>query len=203
MRTLLRLDASAQVAHSHSRALADYYEARWRRGHPDCEVLTRDLVRDPVPHLDEATIAAFYDGGDAGAGPVPPGLAVSDQLIGELKRADDVLISSAVYNFNMPSALKAWIDHIVRFGHTIAFGKKGPIGLLTGKRACLITARGGSRLRGPDYQLPTLQAVLAYVGIREAGNIHLEGTRSPDGELDARIAQARADIDGLFEASDD
>lgn len=94
-------------------------------------------MRDPVPHLDEETIAIFYAGGEASPGAIPPGITLSDQLIGELKNADDVVVSSAVYNFGMPSALKAWIDHIVRFGHTIAPGEKGATGLLSGKRACV------------------------------------------------------------------
>lgn len=198
MRTLLRLDASSQTATSHSRSLADYYEARWRERHPCGKVLSRDLVRDPIPHLDEETVAVFYAGGEVSSGAIPPGITLSDQLIGELKNADDVVVSSAVYNFGMPSALKAWIDHIVRFGHTIAPGEKGATGLLSGKRACFLTARGGTPERSPDYQYPVLQAVFAYIGIQNANWISLEGTRIPDEGLELRLREARAAIDGLF-----
>jgi len=198
MRTLLRIDASSQTAPSHSRSLADHYEARWRDHHPEGKVLTRDLVRDPLPHLDEATIAVFYAGCDPSDGEIPPGIALSDQLISELKEADNILISSAVYNFGMPSALKAWIDHIVRFGHTIARGEKGSVGLLAGKQACFLTARGGTPERSPDYQYPMLQAVFAYIGIPKTNWISLEGTRIPDGGLESRIAKARTAIDDLF-----
>ncbi len=198
MRTLLRIDASSQTALSHSRSLADHYEARWREHHPEGKILTRDLVRDPLPHLDEATIAVFYAGGEPSDGEISPGIALSDQLIGDLKEADDIMISSAVYNFGMPSALKAWIDHIVRFGSTIAPGEHGPVGLLAGKRACFLTARGGTPERSPDYQYPVLQAVFAYIGIPKTDWISLEGTRIPDGGLESRIANARATIDGLF-----
>jgi len=148
--------------------------------------------------LDEATIAVFYAGGEPGEGPVPSGITWSDQLIGELKEADDVVVSSAVYNFGMPSALKAWIDHIVRFGSTIAAGKDGPEGLLEGKRACFLTARGGSPERSPDYQHPVLQAVFASIGIRKTDWISLEGTRIFDGGLEGRVSRARAAIDALF-----
>jgi len=200
MRTLLRLDASSQTGQSHSRSLADYYEARWRERHPDGNVLKRDLVRDPIPHLDEATIAVFYAGGDPAAGVgIPSGIVLSDQLVSELKHADDVVISSAVYNFGMPSALKAWVDHIVRFGHTVAFGAKGPVGLLGGKQACFLTARGGDAKRGPDYQYPLMQAVFAYIGIEKFDWVSLEGTCSPEGQLDLRISKAQAAIDALIE----
>ncbi len=199
MRALLRLDASAQVAQSHSRSLADRYEARWRERHVGGEVLVRDLARDPVPHLNDATVAMFYGGGASIDGSGAPGVALSDQLIAELKRVDDVVISSAVYNFNMPSALKAWIDHIVRLGHTVAFAEQGPVGLLADKRACFITARGGMQATTPDYQLPALQAVFAYIGIRETEAICLEGTRIPDGGLDVRICKAHDEIDSLFD----
>lgn len=198
MTTLLRLDASSQTTPSHSRSLADYYEARWRERHPQGKVLTRDLLRDPVPHLDEETIKVFYDGGEVASGAIPPGITLSDQLIRELKEADDVVVSSAVYNFGMPSSLKAWIDHIVRFGHTIVPGEKGVRGLLTGKQACFLTARGGTPERSPDYQYPVLQAVFTYIGIQKQNWISLEGTRIPDDGLESRIRKARAAIDGLF-----
>lgn len=198
MRTLLRIDASSQTTQSHSRGLADHYEARWREHHSQGKVLIRDLVREPLPHLDEATIAVFYAGGDPSDGEIPSGIALSDQLIGELKKADDIVVSSAVYNFGMPSALKAWIDHVVRFGSTIAPGERGPVGLLAGKQACFLTARGGSPERSPDYQYPVLQAVFAYIGIPKIDWISLEGTRIPGGGLESRIGKARTAIDGLF-----
>lgn len=198
MRTLLRLDASSQTTQSYSRGLADYYEDRWKAYHPRGKVLTRDLVRNPVPHLDEATIAVFYAGGQSPEGETPPGITLSDHLISELKDADDVVISSAVYNFSMPSALKAWIDHIVRFGSTITLGERGPLGLLAGKRVCFLTARGGNPERSPDYQYPVLQAVFAYIGIQKTNWISLEGTRIPDDELELRVSKARSAIDDLF-----
>lgn len=198
MRTLLRLDASAQRRESRSRGLADYYESRWREKHRDGTVITRDLARDPVPHLDEETIAVFYAGGSTRARPLPAGVALSDQLIDELVRADDVVVSSAVYNFTLPSSLKAWLDHVVRFGSTVEYGEEGPVGLLTGKRACFLTARGGNRQTSPDYSEPTVRAVFEYIGFTSFDWISLEGTRIPDGELDRRLSTAHAAIDELL-----
>lgn len=198
MRTLLRIDASSQRTASHSRDLANHYETRWRTHNPGGKVLVRDLAHEPLPHLDEATIAVFYEGGDLIGGAIPAGIRLSDRLIGELKEADDVVISSAVYNFGMPSALKAWIDHIVRIGHTIKYGTKGPVGLLSGKEAFFLTARGGTPERSPDHQFPVLQAVFRYIGIENTHWISLEGTRMPDGGLESRISKARAEIDQFF-----
>lgn len=203
MRTLLRLDASAQTTQSHSRGLADYYQAQWLTKHPNGKIIARDLVRDPVPHLDEATITVFYAGGTVCENESPPsGIILSDQLIDELKQADDILVSSSVYNFGIPSALKAWVDHIVRFGHTIAAGEHGPVGLLENKHVYLLTARGGTPERSPDYQSPLLHAVFSYIGIQKIDWISLEGTRIPDGQLHERLHKIHAAIDDLFMTKD-
>ncbi len=164
--------------------------------------MTRDLVQDPVPHLDAATVAVFYAGDEPEIEPVPAGVAMSDQLVAELEEADDILVSSALYNFAMPSALKAWVDHIVRLGRTVAYGINGPQGLLCGKRVTLITARGGTADSSPDFQRPTLRAVFAYIGVTDIQTVHLEGTKTPDGALEARVEKARDDVDSLFHGGD-
>ncbi len=98
MPTLLRIDASARSEGSHTRALADRFLAGWRARHPDGAVIRRSLADEPVPHLTEETILAFQAGASAGG---PAGL--SDVLIDELRRADHLLISSPLYNLNVPS----------------------------------------------------------------------------------------------------
>lgn len=140
----------------------------------------------------------FYAGGSTDASPPPPGIAVSDMLIEELERADHVVVSSAIYNFSLPSALKAWIDHVVRFGRTIAYRPEGPVGLLTGRRACFLTARGGTPQTSPSYAEPVVRAVFDYIGFERFDWVSLEGTRVPDGGLDDRIASAHAAIDALI-----
>lgn len=119
MKTLLRIDASARAAGSYSRALADYVQERWQQTYPAGQIIVRDLAGAPVPHLDQATIAAFQ----AATPDVPPSpnaaLALSTTLIDELRAADLVLLSTPLYNFNVPSPLKAYFDHVVRTGQTI------------------------------------------------------------------------------------
>lgn len=201
MKTLLRIDASSQRELSHSRKLADHFENRWQKQHPDGTVLKRDLARNPLPHLDEETIAVFYSDSDSSNSPPPHGIALSDQLIAELKNADAVLISSPLYNCSMPSCLKAWIDHIVRYGHTVAYTAEGPKGLVTGKPLCILSARGGNVTASPDFQIPALQAIFAYIGFRDINAITLEGTRIPDGKLDQRIANAKQKIDDYLQTA--
>lgn len=199
MKTLLRIDASAQRTGSHSRALADYYETRWETAHPGGRIVRRDLAADPLPHLDEETVRVLYAGGEPGEGPVPPGITLSNKLIGELRTADQVVVSSSVYNFGITSSLKAWIDHVVRFGHTIARGESGVSGLLGGKSVCLLTARGGNIDTSPEYLSSTVRVVFQYIGFSRVDWISLEGTKIPDGRLEERIAEARSAVNALFE----
>jgi len=198
MKTLLRIDASLRHSGSFSRALADYYQARWTATNPDGRITSRDVAATPLPHLDEDTIAVFYAGGNPENGSLHKGIALSDILIAELKSADDVVISSALYNCNIPSSLKAWLDHIVRFGHTISAGDKGTVGLMGGKSVSILTARGGSPAFSPDFQGPALKAAFQYLGFTRIKWISLEGTKMPDNAVDCRIAKARAEVDALF-----
>ncbi len=195
MRTLLRIDASARRDGSHSRRLADYLEAGWRRGHAKTRVVRRDLARTPPPHLSQATIEAFGAApGDADAA------ALSDTLIAELQSADDLLISSPLYNFGLPSPLKAYIDHVVRSGHTFRFDGHGSTGLLKGKTAYIITARGGSITpdSDDDFQSEHLRAVLGHIGITAVSTITVDGTAEGPATLADRLARARAQIDDLL-----
>lgn len=196
MKTLLRIDASAQRAESHSRRLADHYEARWRAMWPEGCVITRDLVATPLPHMHPAMAEVFYAESQSSA---PDGdLPLSDEMIDELLAADAVVVSSAVYNFGIPSALKAWVDHVVRFGRTIEWRDRSVVGRLGGKSACLLVARGGFASMSPEYLTPTMQAVFGYMGISQVDVICLEGTRVRDGNLESRIAKVREEVDALF-----
>ena len=196
MKTLLRIDASAQQAESHSRMLADHYEACWRAAWPEGRVIRRDLVANPLPHMHPAMVGVLY--AESRSGVPTRDLPLADEVVDELVAADAVVVSSAVYNFSMPSALKAWVDHVVRFGRTIERRGHSVVGLLGGKSACLIVARGGFASMSPEYLTPTMQAVFGYMGISKVDVVCLEGTRVPDGRLESRIARAREEVDVLF-----
>ncbi|PCC75358.1 FMN-dependent NADH-azoreductase [Nannocystis exedens] len=197
MTTLLRIDASARFEGSSSRRLADHFEARWRATHPGAQVIVRDLARTPVPHVDGPTIAAFYG---APVGPDrPAGVALSDALIAELRAADHLLVSSPLYNQSLPSTLKAWIDHVVREGHTFVTRDRRPVGLLDGTSASIVIARGGvTSARVDDFETPYLRAILGFVGITRVEVITVEGTAHDEATRSQRFAAAQAQVDRLF-----
>lgn len=185
--TLLRIDASPRGEGSHSRRLADQLEGLWRAANPLGRVVMRDLRVEPPPHLDADTIAGLR----AGAG-APCGAPRSDALIAELAGATDLLISSPLHNLGMPSSLKAWIDHVVRVGHTIELGPEGYRGRLAGRRAYVVTACGGLPGEDDDFLLPHLRAVLRLLGWAEVEVVRLVGTAlaEPERTRHARLAEA-------------
>lgn len=194
MDTLLRIDASVRSEGSYSRALADHVQARWLATHPGGRVIVRDLARTPPPHLDATTVAAFCGHGTQ---PVP----CSDAFIAELREATDLLVATPLYNFGIPSTLKAWIDHVVRSGTTFAYrdGRYEP--LLRGRRAYLAIARG-SVPGGPDTEehlLPHLHKVLRFIGWPFVDVVQVTGTSAPDLVPEEHLAAAFAAVDALWD----
>lgn len=171
MKTLLRIDASIRLTGSHSRALADHFEARWRQAHPPGEVIARCLASEPLPHLSQRDVDAFTAPLEAHSG------LLSDTLIRELQLADHILIASPLYNLTLPSALKAYFDHVVRSDVTFECQHDEYQGLLSGKRATLITVRAGHTApdRIEDFQTDYLKAILGFIGITDVDVISVEG----------------------------
>lgn len=197
MKILLRIDSSLRKASSHSRALADHFQGRWLAKHPGSRVVIRDLAAAPVPHLDAATLDAFFAVPNA----KPPADVLSRELITELKAADHLLISAPLYNFGPPSALKAWIDHVVRSGETFQVGTEGYRGLLIEKQATLITTRGGrhdASAPDDDFLTPSLRAGLQFIGITQIEVVRAEGMAGEAAERDEELARARRRIDALI-----
>ena len=159
--TTLQLNSSLFGPNGQSTTLANEFVAR-RGG----KVLVRDLAKDPVPHLDAARFGAFL----AKPGERTPDqqavVDYSDALIGELKAADTIVIGLPMYNFGIPSTLKAYFDHIARAGVTFKYTEKGAVGLLNGKKAYLVIARGG--VYGDAHAHSTyVRDFLAFIGITD------------------------------------
>eukprot|EP01030_Chromulinospumella_sphaerica_P024061 gene24061-24122_t len=137
---------------------------------PGVAIIERDLGADPIPHLTPETVGTVR-----GAEPVTPAQrearALADSLIAELKDADILVIGAPMYNFAIPTGLKAWFDHVLRAGVTFKYGEKGPVGLLEGKRAIVVESRGGIYSSGPtqalDSQEPHLRTMLGFIGISD------------------------------------
>lgn len=196
MRTLLRIDSSARREGSYSRAMADHFQDAWARRYPESGVIVRDLADDPPPHLDQATIVEL-----GAARGESEAAALSDELIAELMSADDVLISCPVYNFGLPSSLKAYIDHVVRSGHTFAHADSGPSGLLSGKSAYILTARGARSSPGvaDDFTVPHLRGILDYIGISASESIQLDGTGEAAAHVGRITREAREEIERVLD----
>jgi FMN-dependent NADH-azoreductase len=180
MKTLLRIDCSSRITGSHSRELADHFERNWIKANPEGTVIRRDLAKQQLPHIQNNTIEGFYTPIESMTQEYKKATALSDELIAELKSADEILINSPLYNLNIPSNLKAYLDQIVRIGHTFNINESGYYGLLEKKIAYLITAKGGTYKGSPmeqyDFQEPYLQAILGHMGIKTQELFSLEGT---------------------------
>lgn len=166
-----------------------------KKKYPGASVRERDLVKTPVPHIDPDFVASRYTNPDAAS------LALSRELIGEIMASDILLIEAPMYNFNIPSVLKAWIDHVVRGGLTFKYGATGPEGLVKGKKAILVLGRGAiysdAPMKALDYQETYLRTILGFIGITDVEVIAIEGVSlGPDVRskaLDAAKSRA-ADI---------
>lgn len=176
---------------------------------PALKVTKRDLGANPVPHLNSNSATALR--GDAAANEAQAAArALSDTLIGELKAADTIVIGAPMYNFGIPSTLKAWFDYVLRAGITFRYTETGPVGLLEGKRAIVIESRGGYYSDGAakslDSQEPHLKTLLGFMGIKdltfiraeklafgpEARQQALDGTRTQLGQLFTENQYVRA-----------
>jgi multimeric flavodoxin WrbA len=132
MTKILRINSSSRLQGSHSRDLADIWEKNWLKHHPSDEIIIRELVETPIPHISDMTIAGYFTPKDQHTEEMQAATTLSDQLIEELLAADILLLSVPMYNFLIPSALKAYIDQIVRVGYyTFGFDEqKGIYGLI-------------------------------------------------------------------------
>ena len=195
--TLLRIDSSARSAGSVSHQLADAVEAAWRAAHPGGSVTQRDLARQPIAHITEATIEGFYAPDDGLDARLRAATAQSDELIAELVAAQTVLIAAPIYNFSVPSSLKAWIDQVVRIRRTFAYEDGQFRGLVPGRRAVLALAYGAGGYSGPlaqlDHLRPYLTSLLLFLGIDDVRVVAAEATTGADAQAGIRSAVAQAE----------
>jgi FMN-dependent NADH-azoreductase len=186
---ILQIKSSVFGANGQSSRLADEFVAQ----HPGAEVVERDLVADPVPHLDGARTSAFFTKPEARSDEQKAVIAYSDTLIDELRRADVIVLGLPMYNFGVPSQLKAWFDHIARAGETFKYTEKGPIGLLTGKKAYVFAARGG--VYGENHsQTEWLRQILGFVGITDVEFVYAEGLALGEDSRNNSISNAQAGV---------
>jgi FMN-dependent NADH-azoreductase len=195
---LLHIDASIHSEQGQSSQLAARFVHSFQKRHPDVRIVHRDLAADPVPHLTAERFAAF--GADRAQRTAPQQAVVdySDALIAELRAADVIVLGLPMYNFGVPSQLKAYFDHVARAGETFRYSAQGPIGLLQGKSAYVFATRGGLYAGTPlDSQTQYVRDFLRFIGIEQTQFIYAEGLAlSPDRKASG-LAQATARIETL------
>ena len=195
MKTLLQINTSLFSEGGQSSRLADQFVARWRAANPGGELIARDLARDPVPHLTAERFQAFLAKPGERTAEQHAHAGYSDALIEELQRADVIVLGLPMYNFGVPSTLKAYFDHIARGGITFRYTEKGPVGMLTGKKAYVFAARGGLYQGTPrDTQTSYVRDFLAFVGIEDLEFVYAEGLAMGDAAKDAALEKAGAQI---------
>lgn len=195
MSRVLIVESSARQQGSISRQLTAEFIAQWKAAHPADEVVVRDLAQETVPHLNSDLLGGWMKPADQQNDAERAALARSNRLTEELLAADVLVLAAPMYNFGIPSTLKAWLDHVLRAGVTFKYTETGPQGLLSGKRAFVLTARGGVYAGGPlDHQEPYLRQALAFIGIHDVTFIHAEGLNMGAEFQEKGIAQARAQL---------
>lgn len=182
---LLHLDASALGATSATRELTAALVARARAADPRINVVYRDLDADALPHLSARTL------GDEDA------RAASAAVLDEFLAADTVVIGAPMYNFSIPSTLKAWIDRISVAGRTFRYTPAGPEGLVHGKRVIIAIAAGGQHAGQPtDFVEPYLRQLFGFLGVRDLHVVRADGLAfSPEHRrraIDAALASLEA-----------
>lgn len=198
---ILHIHCSPRGPASESHHLAQRIIGHLQRANPTAMLVERALGPHAPPHLDAAYATALGGAQASSEGVSGTGaMAVSETLIRELEGADVLVIGTPMHNFTVPSALKAWIDHVVRVRRTFDVGREGKLGKLRDRPVLIAVSSGGAmsgeRARQPDFLTPYLRAVLAVIGLRDVTFFTVEGTGAG---ADA-VAQARTRAERAIQA---
>jgi FMN-dependent NADH-azoreductase len=172
---------------------------------PGSTVQVRDLASNPFPHLEEAKLQSFFTPAESRTPEQQEAARHSDEAIAEVQAADVIVIGAPLYNFGIPSTLKAWIDHIARAGITFRYTESGPEGLIKGKKVYVAMSSGGIYSEGPsasyDFVAPYLQAVLGFLGMTDVTVIRAEGLALP-GVQDTAVQKALDTASNLLQPAE-
>lgn len=187
---LLHLDASVLGDHSASRGLTAAIVAELKHNAPVTEVIYHDLAANPLPHFSPMADASL------------PGVALGKQMLEEFIAADVVVIGAPMYNFTIPSQLKAWIDNISIAGKTFRYTANGAEGLAGGKRVIIASTRGGMYGQGSgaesfDFQETYLRTQFGFLGVTDIEFVRAEGLAFSDNHKAEALKSAHASIGGI------
>jgi FMN-dependent NADH-azoreductase len=193
---ILHLISSPRNGASVSIKLGNAIVEELQSKYPGSNLTTHNLVTSSFPHLEEMHLTSFFTPPEARTPELTEAVKHSDEAIAELMEADVIVIGVPMYNFGIPSSLKAWIDHIMRAGITFKYSAAGAEGLVKNKKAYLAIASGGVYSDGPmkaaDFSEPYLKSILNFIGITDVTTYRAEGLTMPDSQekvLENAIAQ--------------
>lgn len=176
MQNLLQINASMFSDNGQSTRLADQFVASWLAVNPGAKVVVRNIAEDPVPHLTAQRFGAFLAKPEERTAEQQEVAGFSDRLIEEIRNADILVFGLPMYNFGIPSTLKAYFDHIARAGVTFRYTETGPVGLLSGKKTYVFATRGGAYAGTPnDTQTGYVRDFLRFIGIADVEFVYAEG----------------------------
>ncbi len=203
MTHILQIDASPRGTRSVSRTLGQEFIGKWKAAHPNDTVTYRDIGHHPVPHVTEAWIAAAFSPSTDRTPELANAIRTSDELVDELLAADKYLISTPIFNFSVPSTLKAYIDQIVRIGLTVAMDGDKFKGLLQNKKVLVIAAQGGNYQSGTtdaalNHLEPFLRTVFGFMGITDMSFIYAHSLQKNHEAREAGLTSAREAIQGAI-----
>lgn len=180
---ILHIISSPRKGASASIKLGNGIVEKLQAANPGSTVLVHDLATHPFPHLEEAHLQSFFTPAESRSPEQQEAIKHSDNAIQEIKDADVIVIGAPLYNFSIPSTLKAWIDHIARAGVTFKYVDGAPQGLITGKKVYVAMSSGGIYSEGPsagyDFVAPYLKAFLGFVGMTDVTVVRAEGLSIP------------------------
>lgn len=182
MSKLLVVETSPRGAFSISRQMTARFVSQWKAAHPDSTLTIRDLAETDLPFVTAPWLQAYFTPVEQHSAEMAAALRLSDELVGEILAVDHIVIATPVYNYNVPAALKAWVDHVVRKGMTLGFDGAG---LVTGKKATVLIASGGvytegSPIQDRDIAAQYLRLILKVIGITDVTVISGGGAKVVD-----------------------
>lgn len=198
---ILVVDSSPRTR-SVSRKLTRDIADKLIRQYPEATLRHRDLSAAPLPHLTEDVITSFYTRPDRRNDRLRDAIALSDAAVDEMLASDIIVIGAPMWNFNVPSVLKAWIDHVVRAGRTFTYGANGAEGLAGGRKAIVALSSGGIYSEGPsqamDFHATYLRSLLGFIGITDVSFVRAEGVSMGEDGYQRALAAAETQMSEIL-----
>lgn len=199
MAKVLHIDSSPNVLMSYSRQLSKAFVDKWQQARPEDEVIVRDIGKEMPPHIDGLALGSFFLPPEQHNDEMKQRAAFSDELVEEFISADIIVLGVPMYNFSIPSNLKAYIDQITRVGKTFRYTENGAEGLVKGKNVYIMAAAGGLyEGSGIDFQVPYLAAIFAFLGIENVVVVRAEGLNIDEEYKQKSMAEALQKIENFF-----